>query len=159
MPKPAFKFELRGVKELDHALAQLPKAVGRSVLRQALTRAAAPVVAEAEQNAPVGATGTLQASITAKTTLTRSQKAQRVKAGAVEVFVGSVDPKSHLLEFGTSKMTAQPFLRPAWDANKHLVARILAREIWAALARSARRLAKQAETGKLSKASRRHFGA
>ena len=36
MPRHKAEFKLLGVKELDRAFRQLPKSVGKSVLRQAL---------------------------------------------------------------------------------------------------------------------------
>lgn len=151
------QIQLHGHKELDRALRELPKAVGRAALQRALKRAGEPVRAAAEALAP-RATGELAESMEIRATLKASQRRGRIKGGPVEMFIGSTDPKAHLLEFGTSKMPAQPFMRPAWDANKDRVLRTLKDEIWRSLATAARRLAKQAAGGKLSRASRRHFG-
>jgi hypothetical protein len=45
---------------------------------------------------------------------------------------------------------AMPFLRPAWDANKVVVLERLKVELWAAIQRSARQLARKAERGTLT---------
>lgn len=34
-------------------------------------------------------------------------------------------PHAHLLEFGTVKMAARPYFRPAWDATKNTVKRMI----------------------------------
>ena len=139
-------------KNLERALKRLPKAMGKSVLRAAAKKALKPVRVAAEANAPVGHTGRFKKSFAIKSTLSKRQRRGRAKLsrGGVIMYVGSTDPKAHLLEFGTSKMRARPTLRPAWDANKHRVLAVLGDELWFALARAARRLAKRAEAGKLS---------
>jgi HK97 gp10 family phage protein len=157
----AFQFRLHGLEGLDNALKQLPKSTGKSALRTELKNAAKPVEKDAESRAPRGPTGNLIESITIKTVLKKSQKRGRAKAGDVEVYVGATTPKgahAHLIEFGTFKMAAQPFLRPAFDSNKEKVLENFSEGIWERLAKAARKLAKQAETGKLTKSARRHFG-
>ena len=164
MPRHKADFKLLGVKELDRAFKQLPRSVGKSVLRQALTRAAKPVIADAERNAPV-LTGPLASSIIARAKLKSSQQrdVELPPDAAVVVHIGSTDPKAHLIEFGFidkggNHVAARPFLRPAWEANQQMMLKSIGTEIWAALSKAAKRLEKQARTGKLSKASRRHFG-
>ncbi|HKJ75397.1 MAG TPA: HK97-gp10 family putative phage morphogenesis protein [Alphaproteobacteria bacterium] len=159
--KSAFSFEVHGLKGLDKALRELPKSTGKSALRTALKKAAEPVAKDARSRAPRGPTGNLIESIEVKTTLKRSQLVGRAKKGDVNVYVGTAWPQGahgHLIEFGTYKTSPRPFLRPAWDANKRKVVDSIADEIWKGLARAARRLARQAEAGKLSKSARRHFG-
>ncbi len=138
-------------KGLEQALRRLPKAMGKSVLRAALKKAAEPVRAAAEAHSPVGRTGRYKKSWEIRSTLTKRQRrGQSARArGGVIMYVGSTDRKAHLLEFGTIKMAARPVLRPAWDANKQRVLAVLSDEIWFALAKAARRLAKRAEAGKL----------
>lgn len=146
-----------GGKELEAALKQLPKATAKNVLRRALQRAAEPIVSAAEANAPHGQTGELKASEIASTRISRRQKSSAPKSG-VTVFVGPSGlwgSLAHLIEFGTSKAPAHPFLRPAWDENKDKVRSMIADEIWKALAKAARTLARKAERGNLSKAARR----
>ena len=111
--------------------------------------------------APVGPTGNLRDSITVGAKLKKSQSRSHTKAGAVEVFIGAAvgDRKkgyhAHLVEFGTSKMAAQPFLRPAWDATKDKVLASISDEIWKALAKSAKTLARKAAAGTISKTAAR----
>jgi HK97 gp10 family phage protein len=148
--------EVIGAKELEQALKQLPKATAKGVLRRALSNAAKPTAQAAESLAPRGATGNLQASIEISTRLKKSQK--HGKRTGVELFIGATTPQgahAHLLEFGTAKMSAQPFLRPAWDSTQQQVLESIKSEVWKALAKSARTLARKAERGTLSAAARR----
>lgn len=156
----AFAFRLHGLKELDRALAELPKAVGKNVLRKIARKALGPVARDAKANAP-RAEGELAKSIRIGTTLTGRQRRWRRRHGAVEMFVGPSWPTGahgHLQEFGTAHHGAQPFMRPAWDANRQQVLATISDDAWHELAKAARRLARQAETGKLSRGSRRHLG-
>jgi HK97 gp10 family phage protein len=137
---------MAGFKELENALLELPKAVGKKVLREALKKAAQPVVWDAQRNVPV-LTGELLGSIDIRATLSKRQRRGRAKAGDVEMFIGPSWPKGahgHLVEFGTSKMAARPFLRPAWDANKNGVLASIGRELWIAIDKAAKRLARKA---------------
>jgi len=155
--------ELIGAKELEAALAQLPKATAKSVLRRALTSAAKPAAAQAQALAPRGRTGNLQASIRISTRLNKRQ-GKLHDAQGVEVYIGAAAGKgakgnhAHLLEFGTVKMAARPFLRPAWESTKEKVLAAIQTEVWAALAKSARTLARKAAAGKLSRAARGALG-
>jgi len=146
MARNAFRVEMTGFKELENALLELPKAVAKNVLRRALMKAGRPVVEGAQANAPVR-TGQLQKDIDIRARLVRRQRRGRAKAGDVEMFIGPAFPGAahgHLLEFGTSKMAARPFLRPAWDAAKDGVLKAIGSELWTAIDKAAKRLARKA---------------
>jgi HK97 gp10 family phage protein len=157
------KVELLGFKELEEALAQLPKATGKAVLRRALIKAAKPVEVEAQSLAPRGPTGNLKDSITISTRLKKSQR-RGPKPTGVEIYIGAASGKGKkgwhagFVEFGTRKTAPRPFLRPAWDANKDKVLASIKTEIWAALAKAARTLARKSQRGTLSKTARRALG-
>ena len=91
--------------------------------------------------------------------LSRRQRSS-FKAGAkgVVMFAGPSGPparRAHLTEFGTGprispitgkssgQVAAQPFMRPAWQANKRRVLKILGNELWVELRKAARRLSRQ----------------
>jgi len=158
--------KVEGLKELQAALEDLPKATSRNVLRRALLAGAAPIEATAEQLAPVK-TGALRTSHTAGTKLSRRQKAvhrqwagqqpaERTAQGfrskpsdAVYVFVGPGGmPQAITQEFGTVDHAAHPFMRPAWDQNQHralqIVVERIAVEIQTAVARIARKAEREA---------------
>lgn len=169
------KFDLKGGKELDNALAQLPQAVQKRVLERILKKAALPIAVEASHLAPRGdGDGPhLNESVAVSTKLNKSQARKERRSGATKfqatVFVGSRDPKAHLLEFGTGErigkegatayrgrffgvLRAQPFMRPAWDLKKSAALEIIRAEIWKEIKAAARRLRKTAE--RLEKALR-----
>jgi HK97 gp10 family phage protein len=155
MMAEGFTFTLYGARELENALRQLPTSVAKATLRGVLVKAGEPVVHAARALAPVDR-GDLAASIGIRSILTRRQRRARRaggRGGAADVFIGPSFPMGahgHLIEFGTVKMRARPFLRPAWDANKRHVLETVRAELWKALATAARRLAKKAAAGRIS---------
>jgi len=146
------KFE--GGKELVNALKQLPKALRKSALKSMLRKVAKPVLADARTRVPVR-TGGLRDSLAIGTTLTKRQRRFSIKTGDAQIFLGAGKggAHAHLIEFGTSKMSAKPFLRPAWDANKHKALKDAQKILWAILQKKAKTLAKKAAKGTLSKRS------
>lgn len=170
MVSKTFHFELQGLKELDDMLRDLPKAMGKAVLRKALKKAAEPIRDRAKANVPHGDTWNLDSSIVIGTKLNKNQtRGNRAPKDAVEVYVGSTDPKAHLVEFGTQEryregsrgatgaMPSNPFLTKAWDGTKKQALNILTRLIAEELAKSAQRLRKKAEKGTLSKKAQREL--
>ena len=146
-----------GLKELDRALAELPKATGKNVLRRVGRKAIGRVIEAARPLVPVDE-GELRDSLGVSTRLSKRQQRQHRRAVAegkasVELFAGATAlPHAHLVEFGTVKMQPQPFMRPAWDAEKDNVLQVikdeLGGEITAAAQRLARKAARQAAKGK-----------
>ncbi len=117
--------------DIKKKLGQLPGIIQQRVVVGA-TRAAAKVVAdEAKENVPVR-TGLLKKSIAVRMVPKRKTADGHVKfyvvplskvKGTAKVSVGGQSGKlkyttyayyAHMVEFGTSKMAAQPFLRPAF---------------------------------------------
>jgi HK97 gp10 family phage protein len=45
---------------------------------------------------------------------------------------------AHLLEFGTSRQPAQPYMRPAWDSTKQAVLENIRAALWAEILRRAK---------------------
>lgn len=126
---------IEGMDEFKRKLAEVPKAMRKRVLRNALAAAAREVRDVAKRNAPVMTLGTsLKAPYRKPGTVrdaiqVRTSKADR-KAGDVGVFVnvrpakaanrGAKNPNDPFywrwLEFGTRKMAARPFLQRATSA-------------------------------------------
>ncbi len=152
MTKPMLRFKMSGTDQLIRSMKQLPKSMTKAVLRGAMRKVLMPVKRSAEAKAPVGATGRFKSSFEIRSTLSKRQRKGQAGrfSGGVVMYVGSTDPKAHLLEFGTVKMAARPTLRPAWDMHKRKMVGVLGDELWKSLARAAKRLAKAASAGKLS---------
>lgn len=177
-------FHVEGLKELDAMLSQLSKSMAKTVLRNALKKAGAPVRDAAAALAPVD-DGELASSLAVSPKLKKSQKPGGYRdRTAVNVYVGPVAkiaPHAHLVEFGTGpralkksrkiyldngwvtlragqsvgQMPAKPFMRPAFDATKQQMLNILVKEIAAELVKAVKRLRKRAKTGKLGSAQLR----
>lgn len=143
---------IEGLRQVEAALANLPKATGKAVLRRVLKRRAQPVADEMEARAP-RAEGVLAASAAVSTKLTKRQKAAHRKMfrsdkAAVEMFAGVGGlPQAHAQEFGTAHHNPQPFARPAWDATKDGVLDGITDDLWQEINKSAARLAKKALKG------------
>jgi len=126
-------FEVKGLKELDKALNELPLRARGSVLRGALNKAATPIAAEARRLAPRRKDepedrqyGPLYRSIrkSASTPRAKNNYTAEVKVGpSKRGFYGM------FLEFGTSKMPAHPFLRPAFESQSQEALDIFSKEL------------------------------
>jgi len=117
-----------GLRELEEALKRLPEAVAKKVLRKSVRAGAKLVVDEARANVPVD-TGLTRRAIAARGgrsryansvinvgVLSSGAKARRyIKIKGVKV---DVPYYWKYLEFGTKNAPAQPFLRPAFEAQK-----------------------------------------
>lgn len=144
------RVKVEGLKEIRAALHELPKATAKNTMRRVLRTVAQPIADTAQQNAPVD-TGYLKRSIAVSTKLSKNARKgrQKLSASGVEMFIGpSAAPRAIMQEFGTSNAAPQPFLRPAWDANKGdilpQIGELMWKEISAAAARRARKLARDA---------------
>lgn len=164
----AFQFVI-DTRQLEDNLKELPKAMGRTVLRNALKKAAKPIRDEASANAPHGPSGNLAKSIVITTK--RNGRTVRNRRG-VTIFVGAdhiTAPHAHLVEFGTVErfhrksgksvgiMPQHPFFTRAFETMKSIAMDILLRELRVELDKAASRLAKRAESGKLSKTAIKHL--
>lgn len=155
-----------GFKALDAALAELPKATARNVLKRTLTKAAEPIAEKAREMAPVDK-GDLKASIAVSARIknkvgnaeySAAMRAGLGKAAAVsamrdarrgangsfaEMFVGPSTPRgyyAHFVEFGTSRMAAEPYMRPAWDSEQGAALDIIKAELGNEIIAAARRI-------------------
>lgn len=150
--------ELKGIDEILDSLNELPKAASVAVMRKAAVKALAPFVAVAQDLAP-RKSGNLSDSVEVTTKIKKSQRTRR--DAEVTVYAGPAGKQGahgHLIEFGTSKMPAHPFVRPAWERTKELVVENFNREIWDALLKSIRSIRKRAAKGTLSRKSQREIG-
>jgi HK97 gp10 family phage protein len=155
---------VEGLREVDAALGELSKAVGKAVVRRALKKALAPMLQHAVAIAPVGETGQLKASLKISDKLTKTQAAQhksdigaktvRTAEGwrstpqtTVFMFMGpSGGAKSIVQEFGSAYMPPQSYMRPVWDGGAMGALASIKDDLWneieAAAARAARKAAK-----------------
>nr|MDA3835852.1 hypothetical protein [Spirochaetales bacterium] len=108
---------------------------------------------------------TIAESIKVGTSLKKSQKG-RTDRSRVTVYVGAAHYLAHLFEFGTAErytksgayrgfIAPMPFLRQAWDSKKTVSLELLKEELWKALEKAAKLLAKKASRGTLTAGQRR----
>ncbi len=137
---------VKGLRELSDALRQLPDRIARNALRQSVAAGAAVIRKDAQSRAPV-ASKPLPAATPPPGTLKRSiliRHAKELSSLVSQTYVVGVrhgkkyrgqGKKGNLsqdayywrwVEFGTVKMRAQPFLRPAFEANKQLAVQVIA---------------------------------
>lgn len=109
--------DIRGAEELAAALQELGKAMEKKILRSAMRQAATIILEDAKRRAPV-LTGQLRKSL-------RIRAIKRTRKGQVGVVISTSkgffkgdDFYGGFHEFGTKKMPARPFIRPAFEANK-----------------------------------------
>lgn len=145
--------KVEGLAGVEQALSEVgKKTTQKNILVRTLKKAAKPIDDQASSLAPVD-TGKLQISVITGTQLTRRQRGTAYKAGKLgvaEVHVGTAMSRGLFQEFGTYKMPASPFMRPAWDANKDRARDIIATEIWVEIRKAGERAARK--TAKLAAA-------
>lgn len=170
----ADKIKLEGFKELHAALGELAEATQKNVVRRALKGFGDLLAEDAKSKAPVKS-GRLRDGIIVTTRKPKGMdvgkqaygKAMRAGLGkqaaraalvsarqeaksyaAVYIGVSSdVKMRGIFQEFGTANHSAQPYMRPAWDANRQGILDglrdAIAGEIGKAKARAARKAARQ----------------
>lgn len=134
---------VEGLKELEKALAELPRATGKNVARRTLRKAGEPIAEAGARNAPRDE-GHLQESYGVGTKLTRRQRRQHRRRDPIEVFVGPNDPAAIQTEFGNEHQSAHPHLRPAWDSESRTALNIVKSELGNEIEKAAKRLERKA---------------
>lgn len=115
-------FEVEGLKELQEKLRALGPKVARNALRSAVNAGAQVVRKEVQARAPID-TGTLRRAIYIKQIRELSNEFQQT------FYIGVRRGKKYqkkkmdawyamMVEFGTSKMPAKPYIRPAFESKK-----------------------------------------
>lgn len=121
--------EVRGLRELSDALKALPKKLERRVLKAALMTGAREIANEAKLRVPFR-TGAVRRNIRARpgrpdqghnaTVIVSVRKLTGRQISRLKAKGKRVDDPFHwrFVEFGTSKMPARPFMRPAFESKK-----------------------------------------
>lgn len=156
-----------GLRELEAELAKLKKSVGMSVLRRVGKGALTPMMEDAKSKAPEK-TGTLVQSIVIKNTPDKVYKAaardsflkfghakgvKRDKSTGISLSLAPTARRGTNLwryafyqEYGTIHMSAQPYMRPAWDSGKEnaleYIEQNLSKEISNSVAKAERKAAR-----------------
>lgn len=169
--------KIAGFKELDALLQAMPRQLAGQGVTAGLRKALRPVAAAARSYAPGSLDESIQIAPEIKAGQ-RAQSLLKPGKGRRVMYVGSTAPHAHLVEFGTVErfhakgyisvigkrgrrkaikingrstgiMTPDPFLRPAWDANKDEVLATLSKTIREEIAKAvARRAARALAAGR-----------
>lgn len=153
------KFE--GGRELERALADLPRSTSKGVARRALKQVLKPVAERADAY-----TDRFNVVVGTKLESRVKRRSRGDFAGhVVSMFVGPVNqdgsyaPEATLFEFGTGPrfwksgkytgyITPEPAMRPAWDAYSKTMLQDLGRLMWIEIEKTiARRAARAAKAG------------
>ena len=156
--------KIEGLKELQNALNQLPREIQGRPLRSAVSYGAKLVVDDVKSRVPVGETGIL------KTAVYRYRSRRDSSTGRETFFVGIRAGKAQykdtaynrkkgrvgksyktqgeayywrFLEFGTAKMAAKPFLRPAFESSKSKAVEVIKQRLGKAIETQAKKLARK----------------
>ena len=157
----------KGGKELEKALLELSERTAKKLARQALRKAAKPILDAAKDGVPVRE-GRLKRALATKVDQSFDRKA-RSKLPVMVATVGVIgrgakeyrpskgrsakysyqvgsrpDVYAKFVEFGTSDTAAEPFIRPAWDSEGGETASDrIGKEMGAAIEREATSLARK----------------
>mgnify|MGYP001810178928 CR=1 FL=1 len=132
--------KVEGLRELDAALSELPKATSRNVMRRAGVKALEPMAEEMRRRVPVDS-GDLKDGISVSTRNPRRNRRQ----SEVEVHAGpGRHPQAHLREFGGDGNPPEPYVRPTWDGGKAELLDTVKQDLWSQVEKAAARLAKKA---------------
>lgn len=104
-----------GLDALDDALHQLQQALSGAALQHCTDAAAAPILSEARARAPVrhGDVRNNLGTVSQHTETSATTTVQVAQSGP-----GGVAHEAIFLEYGTSSMPAQPFMRQAFESAK-----------------------------------------
>ena len=162
--------QIAGFRDLDAALAELPQSLRRAVILAALKKAAAPMVRDARAKARRGKDPRRRGSMKqrksgesasmghgADSIAARAVKASTPNEASVAVGPDARHWYMKFVEFGTARQAPDRFLTPAFEINKDSAAELVGEELWKSLSAAAKRLAKNAENGTLSKSAQKAF--
>jgi len=126
----AAPFVVEGVDELARQLARIPNDVKKTVMRNALTYAARVVRTEVRARVPQR-TRTLHWAIQSKVSIAKG-------TALVMITHGRGERRDawywHMVEYGTVRSRAQPFIRPGYDAWERRIVNEFERNLDKALA-------------------------
>jgi HK97 gp10 family phage protein len=153
------KMKIKGLRECEAALTQLPKATGKNVLRRVGRNRLEPMREHAAAKAPDDPNTTGGRDLSSSIKIRNAKAKVRFVQGkfradssrGISLTMGPSKAAFHgkFQEWGTIHHAAQPFMRPAWDAGARKVVEGIRDDLWNEIQRAAARLAnKKAKQGK-----------
>jgi len=149
----SINFKMDGFKQLERSLSKLPKALSDGVERSALRAGAKPIEKKAKASVAVSS-GLLKQSLGTSVKKNRggenkgnlsARVGARTGFGKTEMVNGKPvrkDPVkyAHLVEYGTSRTAAKPFIRPAVESSKNEVLEGMAKGYEKGMARVSKKI-------------------
>ena len=134
-------FKMKGLSEMQRSLESLPDKLQERAMQNASAAGARVIRKEARRIVPVGrGPNHLRDDIVVSRTFKKRGRKQKLKG---TVFLGIKDDGrfyAHLVEFGSSRQSAQPFMRPAFDNAFQPALQKMADKLAAEIAKQARKL-------------------
>jgi len=140
----SYDIDIKGGKQVRTLLNKLPTRVNKKIVRASLKKAVKPIVKDAKASVPKQ-TGRLKRSIGSWVVKNRGNSEFKVAVGPRQSSKHA-GYHGHLVEFGTDKMPAQPYLQPALKRNGKNAVSTFRQD---ALARIEKEAKKMAKTGKI----------
>lgn len=141
--------KIQGFKELAAAMRQLPERVAKNALRAAVNAGASEIRKEARARVPVDS-GLTKKSIHQRQIREKSSASRQVVYVGVRSGGRNKDGTKRaapwywrFVEYGTSKMAARPFMRPAFEAKKLAAVKAIGVKLNERIQLEAQRLAKK----------------
>ncbi len=163
--------KIEGLKELEDALRELPKATAKNTIRRALAAASIPIADQAQSLIVVrrvkpaivatkvkfssGAAGKRAFAEALARGATRGEAGEAARQANREtsddatttsgvLSIGPTKRAFYGFEFGTVRQAPQPFMRPSWDSNKLNALEIIKTELKDQIEKARARLARKA---------------
>jgi HK97 gp10 family phage protein len=167
------QFDIKGGKELADVLKKLPEGMGEKICAASLRAGAKVIQTEAKDSAPVSTVGFSSQSRRDKRTSTKNTKQGQVtelihlrdqikitsaRTEGLETRLKVYTGKAFwaiFLEFGTSKMAARPWLRPAYERVKAIALQAIGNALGKGIETRAKKLAGSLAKSGLIKKRRR----
>lgn len=139
------KMEIKGLRELEQMLLELPRATAKATARRILKRAGEPIAEMGRNLVPEDQGFTKDSYAVGR--LSRAARRRHVPQSDVEIAVGPNSAGGLQTEFGNARQGATPHLRPAFEAKKHEALRIVTEEFRAEIEKTVARYRKRAGKG------------
>jgi len=110
-------FKIEGIMETVKVLDEISNSLKGKAMDKTLLKEAEIIAEDARDRAPLGPTGNLKRSLHAKM-LDEKTRFPHVAIAAVD---RKIAPHAWIIEFGSSRAPAHPYLRPAIDAHANKV--------------------------------------
>lgn len=133
------QFKMKGLSELQSSLNKLPDKLRDNALKNASAAGARVIRNEAKRLVKVDS-GTLQDSIVVVRTFKQRGRRVKLKGAVVLGIKGVARYYAHLVEFGSSKQSPHPFMRPALDSKASEALKVIAEKLAKEIAKAAKKL-------------------